>query len=522
MYSESCKPPKGEQITRTSKRRGTPQMGPYFVGIDVGSSSVKTSIFDAEKGISLGQSSYPSTEQVIESLFPGWAEQDPAMWWDHFTTGYAQIVSEHSIDTQLIGGIGIAYQMHGLVVVDKEHAVLRKSIIWCDSRAVNIGAKAFTSIGEEKCLSTLLNSPGNFTASKLRWLQKNEPIIYGKVFKFMLPGDFIAMKLSGEITTTPGGLSEGVFWNFKERSISEDLVRYYEIDRSHFPDLVPSIGEQVTVSADVADELGLKKDTKVTYRAGDQPNNAFSLGVLDPGQVAATAGTSGVIYAVSDADVYDEKSRINTFLHVNDTPEQKRNGVLVCLNGTGILYSWLKRLLSDDSASISYEEMNRLATQVATGSDGLQFYPFGNGAERILENRQINANILNLDFNHHRRAHLIRAGMEGIVFALNLGFEILKSYNVPFNTISAGNSNLFLSKTFREIFANTTESVVQIYDTDGAEGAARGAALGAGFYSNYEEAFHSLTIVDLIEPQNLLVEKYAGIFDSWKKNMVKL
>ncbi len=497
-------------------------MEPYFLGIDVGSSSIKTSIFDAEKGISIGQSSCPSHEQVIESPFPGWAEQDPAMWWRHFRAGYAQIVSEHGIDTQLIGGIGIAYQMHGLVVVDREHSVLRKSIIWCDSRAVDIGARAFSGIGRETCLSTLLNSPGNFTASRLRWLQENEPDVYSKVFKFMLPGDFIAMKLSGEITTTPGGLSEGMFWNFRERSISEDVVRYYEIDRSHFPDLVPAIGDQATVSAGVADELGLRKGVKVTYRAGDQPNNAFSLNVLDPGQIAATAGTSGVVYAVTDADVYDEKSRINTFLHVNDAAEQKRNGVLICLNGTGILYRWLRRLLSVDSSSFSYEEMNSLATRVRVGSRGLQFFPFGNGAERLLENRQVNANILNLDFNRHQRAHLIRAGMEGIVFALNLGFEILKSHNVPLDTIRAGDANLFLSKTFREIFANVTESIVQIYHTDGAEGAARGAALGAGFYANQEEAFRSLKSVDLVEPQNLLVEQYAGVYDSWKQNLSRL
>lgn len=494
-------------------------MGTYFLGIDVGSSSVKTAVIDAATGLSLGSVAYPATEQRIESPQPGWAEQDPEMWWDHFKQGYAQLVRTEKIDTLQISGIGISYQMHGLVLVDAAQRPLRKSIIWCDSRAVAIGAEAFSGIGEAHALSTLLNSPGNFTASKLKWVKDHDQEVYGQIHKFMLPGDYIAMKLSGAITTTATGLSEGTFWNFPERRVSDDVMRYFDFDEAHVPEIVPTIGEQVTVSAAVADELGLRPGVRVTYRAGDQPNNALSLNVLEPGQIAATAGTSGVIYAVTDQDVYDPKSRINTFLHVNDTTEQKRNGVLICVNGTGILYSWLKRLFNAGSGAVSYSDMNTLATDVALGSDGLLFYPFGNGSERILENRLVHANILHLDFNRHSPAHVVRAGMEGIVFALNLGFDILKSNNVAYSSVQAGYANLFLSKTFRSIFANVTESVVKIYETDGAEGAARAAALGTGFYSNYAEAFASLQVIDVVEPNASTISRYAEAYAHWKHHL---
>ncbi len=497
-------------------------MGHLFIGIDVGSSSVKTSIFDAARGVSIGKATYPRHEQRIDAPQPGWAEQDPDMWWAHFQRGYAEIVQTHNINTRDIDAIGISYQMHGLVLVDADGHPLRKSIIWCDSRAVDTGAAAFAELGEQQCLSTVLNSPGNFTASKLKWVQDHEPALYDRAVRFMLPGDYIAMRLSGETTTTATGLSEGVLWNFPERRIADMILNHYSIDRTLVPDLVPAIGAQVTVSPDVGYTLGLRDNVKVTYRAGDQPNNALSLNVLHPGQIAATAGTSGVIYAVTDQDVYDDQSRINTFLHVNDTPVQKRNGILICVNGTGILYSWLKRLLSRDTAAMTYPQLNAFAGKAPVGSGGLCFFPFGNGAERIFENRQLQANVLNLDFNRHETPHLIRAGMEGIVFALNLGFDILKSKNVPYETIRAGHANLFLSKTFREIFANVTESVVELYETDGAEGAARAAALGAGFYTTEGEAFASLTQIDATEPRPALVDAYAEAYGHWNENLNRL
>lgn len=493
-----------------------------FIGIDIGSSSVKTSLFDAKTGFSLGRMAYPKSEQTILAPKPGWAEQDPEMWWNHFKKGFQELVQTHKVNTKEILGIGISYQMHGLVLVDKDQKVLRHAIIWCDSRAVEIGKKAFKEIGEEACLHSLLNSPGNFTASKLRWVQENEPHIYSRIAKFMLPGDFIAMKLSGEINTTETGLSEGVLWDFEAQELSKTLLNQYEISADLVPHLVPAIGFQSTISAEIAKELGLSQNVKITYRAGDQPNNAFSLNVLKNGEIAATAGTSGVIYAVTDKNVYDLKSRINTFKHVNCNKSDKRNGVLICVNGTGILFSWLKRLIYSEANHDAYSAMNTLATQVSAGSEGLLFYPFGNGAERVLENRVLNASIQNLDFLRHDKSHLIRAGMEGIAFALNLGFDILKSNKVELNTIRAGNSNLFLSKTFRSIFANVTDSSIEIFDTDGADGAARGAALGAGFYQTAEEAFVSLKKVDRIDPEPELVNRYKEVYQNWKSNIKDL
>jgi xylulokinase len=490
----------------------------YSLGIDVGSSSVKVSIFNIETGKSVSSAFYPEKELVIEAKNPGWAEQDPEVWWQSFLNAGKKVFNQSGIAPDKIKCIGISYQMHGLVLLDKDHNVVRPSIIWCDSRAVGIGDLAYDSLGDSYCTGRLCNSPGNFTASKLRWVKENEEELYDRVAKFMLPGDYIAFRLSGEINTTASGLSEGIFWDFEERRVSEELLSYYDIDKNIVPDEVTTFGEQSRVNAIAAEATGIKAGTPVTYRAGDQPNNAFSLNVLNPGEIAATAGTSGVIYAVTEKKVGDKESRVNTFMHVNDQPETPRNGVLLCINGTGILNSWLRRNIGSDD--LDYESMNSQAANVSIGAEGLRFLPFGNGAERVLKNRQLNASLLNMDFNRHNKHHIFRAGQEGIVFALKYGFDLLEDLGVAGKTIRAGKANMFLSPVFREAFANTVGARVELYNTDGAEGAARGAAYGAGFYNSFDEAFKGLENLQSIDPDEKVAVQYHEFYQDWKAELL--
>lgn len=492
-----------------------------YLGIDLGSSSIKLSLLEANEGKVIASVTYPKEELAINAPQQGWAEQDPEMWWNNFIEAFALLTKQDNIDAKKIKAVGISYQMHGLVLVDEEQKVLRASIIWCDSRAVEVGNKAFDSLGGEYCLTHLLNSPGNFTASKLAWVKQNEPEIYAKAYKFMLPGDYIAMRLSGTITTTETALSEGVFWDFKNRTVSEELLNEYGISGNMVPEIVSAIGLGVQVQQSVAEELGLSADVPITYRGGDQPNNAFSLNVLNPGETASTAGTSGVIYAVTDKNAFDKKSRINTFLHVNDSEDQPRNGILICINGTGILYNWLRRILNTGNGNIDYIHMNEMVDSVDPGSEGLICLPFGNGAERIFENKLIGSHLLNMDFNRHHTSHLLRASVEGIVYALNLGFEMLKDLGIEQKRIRAGHANLFLSKSFREIFVNVTGIPLELYNTDGAAGAARGAALGIGFYKTPNEAFADLERIDVIEPDPELVATYKTLFVQWQEEIEK-
>ena len=489
----------------------------YSLGIDIGSSSIKVSIFDIKEGVSKASASFPEKELDIISPEKGWAEQDPSVWWDCFLKAFSLATAKSAIPVDAIVSIGISYQMHGLVLVDKEQKVLRSSIIWCDSRAVPYGEKAFAEIGEHYCVNKLLNSPGNFTAAKLAWVKENEPGLFSKVHKFMLPGDFIAMKLSGNITTTATGLSEGIFWDFNKRQVSEGVLGYFGFHSDMVPELVPAFGVQSSISAEISKSTGLNEGTPIAYRAGDQPNNAFSLNVLNPGEVAATAGTSGVIYAVTDENTGDKLSRVNTFLHVNDNEEKTRNGILLCVNGTGILNSWLRKNIA--SENISYEEMNELAAQVEPGSEGLFFYPFGNGAERIFLNKLLLSSMENLDFNRHNSSHVFRAAQEGIVFALKYGFDVLNQLGVEGKTIRAGKANMFLSPVFREVFVNTINADLELYETDGAEGAARGAALGAGFYTSEKEAFKSLKCLGKYSPEPALQNKYRDLYNQWKTQL---
>ena len=491
----------------------------YLLGYDIGSSSVKASLVNAETGKCISSAFYPKTEAPIISVKRGWAEQEPDSWWEYLKSATQDILSNSCIRKEDIKAIGISYQMHGLVCVDAQHHALRPAIIWCDSRAVPYGQKAFHELGEEHCLSHLLNSPGNFTASKLAWIKENEPEVYEKIYKIMLPGDYIAMRLSGEICTTVSGLSEGMFWDFKNNRVADFLMDYYGFDNSLIADIKPTFSEQGRVNAAAAKELGLKEGTPITYRAGDQPNNALSLNVFNPGEIASTAGTSGVVYGVNGEVNYDPKSRVNTFAHVNHTDEQTRLGVLLCINGTGILNSWVKRTIAPEG--ISYNEMNVLASQAPIGSAGISILPFGNGAERMLENKEINCSIRGLNFNLHSKQHIVRAAQEGIVFSFKYGIDIMEGMGIPVQKIHAGHANMFLSSIFRDTLAGVTGAVIELYDTDGSVGAAKGAGIGAGIYKDNNEAFATLEKLDVIEPNQAKRQEYADAYARWKHRLEK-
>jgi len=488
----------------------------YLLGIDIGTSSIKVSVVEASTSQCIASAQFPETESAITSLEKGWAEQSPEMWWEHIQQAILKLNSTKKFAATDISAIGISYQMHGLVLVDKNKQVLRDSIIWCDSRSVSIGDTAFNAIGTEKCLSHLLNSPGNFTASKLAWVKQNEPHVYEKIAHVMLPGDFVSMKFTGNITTSISSLSEGIFWDFKNNELSKDILNYYGFDPSVLPNIQPVFSNHGELLPEIAAKLNLKPGIPITYKAGDQPNNALSLNVLEPGEVAATAGTSGVIYGVTDKITYDPQSRVNTFAHVNHTHQLNRLGVLLCINGTGILNSWVKKMVG---AGNDYPQMNQAASRIQPGSDGLQIMPFGNGAERIFNNKMIGAQFVNIDFNKHSEAHIYRAAQEGIAFTFRYGIDIMRGNGMNPSIIRAGYSNMFLSDVFTEAFVNATNVPVALYHTDGSVGAAIGAGIGSGTYKNAAEAFSNFKPIKVVEPSNAKV--YNELYLDWHKSLEK-
>ena len=486
----------------------------YLLGYDIGSSSVKASLVEAATGACVGSTFYPKSEAPITAVRAGWAEQDPESWWKYLKLATADIMAASHIDAADIKAIGISYQMHGLVCVDKQQQVVRPSIIWCDSRAVPYGEKAFRQLGEERCLQHLLNSPGNFTAMKLAWVKENEPETYRRINKIMLPGDYIAMRLSGDICTTVSGLSEGIMWDFKENRPAQFLLDFYGIDSSLIADVKPTFAVQGTVSRAAAAELGLCEGTPIAYRAGDQPNNALSLNVFNPGEIASTAGTSGVVYGVNGTVDYDPKSRVNTFAHVNHTAQNPRTGVLLCINGTGILNSWIKRNFV--AQGTSYEQINEMAALAPVGCDGISILPFGNGAERVLENKEAGCSIHGINFNNHNLNNVLRAAQEGIVFSFKYGIEVMEQMGMTVKKIHAGRANMFLSPIFRNTLAGVTGADIELFDTDGSVGAAKGAGLGAGIYSSTAEAFASLERLAVIHPDDAQADAYADAYARWK------
>lgn len=493
--------------------------GRYLLGFDVGSSSVKASLVDSDSGVCVASAFYPEKEAPIIAVKSGWAEQDPQMWWDNAKLSLKKVMADSSVKGEDIKAIGISYQMHGLVCVDKNQNVLRPSIIWCDSRAVPYGEKAFENIGPKECLGHLLNSPGNFTASKLAWVKENEPQLFEKIYKIMLPGDYIAMKLSGTINSTISGLSEGMLWDFKNKKVAKFLLDYFGFDESLIADIVPTFSIQSEVSEAAANELGLKAGTPISYRAGDQPNNALSLNVFNPGEIASTAGTSGVVYGVLGEANYDIKSRVNTFAHVNYQKDMERLGVLLCINGTGILNAWMRRNVAPEG--ISYSDMNDMMASVPVGSDGITIIPFGNGAERVLENKEIGCSIHGVNFNKHGKAHLMRAAQEGIVFSFCYGMEVMQQMGMDIHKIHAGKANMFLSELFRNTLAGVSGATIELYETDGSVGAAKGAGMGCGIYKDHDEAFATLKKLAVIEPDEKRRAEYLQAYSLWKETLLQ-
>lgn len=485
----------------------------YLLGYDLGSSSVKASIVDARTGVCVATDFYPRQEMLIKSPKSGWAEQDPQTWWQNLKAVTQSVLSQSAVVASDIKAIGISYQMHGLVLVDEQMQVLRDAIIWCDSRAVGYGEKAMKDLGEEKCLSHSLNSPGNFTLSKLAWVKEHQPEVYAKARYYMLPGDYIALRMTGNAATTASGLSEGIAWDFQSETPANYLFDYFGFDTSLIPPLVDTFGIQGHLKSEIAAELGLAEGTPVTYRAGDQPNNALSLNVLNPGEIAATAGTSGVVYGVNADSKYDPRSRVNSFAHVNHNKDEKRVGVLLCINGTAILNTWMKNNVAPEG--FSYQQMNELAADIPVGSNGISIIPFGNGSERVLENREPGCSVHGINFLHHSKAHLIRAAHEGIAFSFKYGMDIMNEMGIETRTIRAGHANLFLSPVFRQTLANITGATIELYNTDGSVGAARGAGIGVGIYASTSEAFATLGKVLVVHPDSTELKATQEAYERW-------
>jgi xylulokinase len=488
----------------------------YLLGIDLGTSSIKVAIVEVATQKKVVTVQYPEEETPIKSLQTGWAEQSPDEWWQNVQQAVLKLNATGLFDPKEIKAIGIAYQMHGLVVVDQKQQVLRDSIIWCDSRSVELGNEAFETIGHDKSLKHLLNSPGNFTASKLAWVKTNEPDIYNRIDKMMLPGDFIAMKLTGEITTSISALSEGILWDFENHEISKDVLNYYGIDEQLIPTVKPLFSAHGYLKTDIAAALGLTAGIPVAYKSGDQPNNALSLNVLKPGEVAATAGTSGVIYGVSNDLTYDKQSRVNTFAHVTYSAEKKHTGVLLCINGTGSMYRWAKHNFAPQA---TYAELNQLAADARIGSNGLKVLPFGNGAERMLNNKYTGAQLLGIDLNTHNQSTIFRAIQEGIAFSFRYGLDIMRENGMVPKVIRAGLANLFLSEIFAQTFVDVTGIPVELYENDGSVGAALGAGIGAGIFNSAEEAFTQHEAIKMLSPKNS--EAYEPIYQDWKAILEK-
>lgn len=485
----------------------------YLLGLDIGSSFIKAALVDARTRQAVATAQSPAAELPILAPQPGWAEQEPRLWWEHCIAAVRQLESLSPGGLQRVIAVGIAYQMHGLVLLDAQLQPVRPAIIWCDSRAGQIGAEAERALGTAWCLEHLLNTPGNFTAVKLAWVRRYEPELFAQARHALLPGDYIAVQLTGEPATTDCGLSEMALWHATEGRLAHEVLDALALDAALLPPRVPVAGEQGKLTPQAAAQLGLPAGIPLAYRCGDQPNNALALGALDPGEAAATAGTSGVVFAVTDNPLADPRQRVNTFLHVNHSPQQPHYGVLLCLSGAACSYRWLRATLGLAQPP-SYSVLNALAEQTPPGADGLCFLPFGNGAERMFGGRSLSAALQQLDFNLHGAGHVARAVQEGVAFALAYGLQALRELGLEFRLLRAAAGNMFLSDTFTRALSAAAQVELELRRTDGATGAALGAGFGAGLYPSWNDAVGHGSRALIVAAQQER-EQYAAAYARW-------
>ncbi len=484
----------------------------YLLGVDIGTSGTKTVLFDvAGNTIMSDLQEYPLYQPKV-----GWAEQDPEDWWRAVYTSINNVVFKSGVKAEEIKGVGLSGQMHGAVLLDGNNNVLRKSIIWCDQRSSAECEQITSLIGKERLIEITANPAlTGFTASKVMWVKNNEPDIYEKVRKILLPKDYIRYKLTGEFATEVSDASGMQFMDIANRKWSDEVLTKLGIDKSYLADLYESQEISGRINSGSAKLTGLKEDTPVVGGAGDQAAGAIGNGIVKPGIISSTIGTSGVVFAYSDKVTIDPKGRVHTFCHA--VPGTWH--IMGVTQGAGLSLKWFRDNFCIEEKRVAelmgvdpYVLMDKEAEKVEAGCSGLIYLPYLMG-ERT---PHLDPNARGVFFGlsaKHEKPDMLRAVMEGVVYSLADCLGIIKEMGVDVSEVRASGGG-GKSKIWRQMQADVFGS--SICTINSSEGPALGVALlagvGAGVYSSVGEACDS--IIKVVTEQ----KADSALHDKYKRN----
>jgi len=451
----------------------------YLIGIDASTTATKALLIDDRGEIV----AVAATEYDFQTPHPLWSEQDPALWWDGAVASVRRVLAESGIDPAAVVGVGLTGQMHGLVLVDAAGQVLRPSILWNDQRTASQCDEIRARLGK----SELVRITGNdaltgFTAPKILWVQENEPDVYARIHKILLPKDYVRYRLTGDFATDRAGAGGTLLVELATRDWSPTVVEALGLR----PEWLPPTheGTQITgvVSAAAAEATGLRAGTPVVGGGGDQAAQATGVGAVEEGIVALTLGTSGVVFATADKPFYQPEGRLHAFPHALPG---KWHLMGVMLSAAGSL-RWYRDTLAPGAA---YDDLLAPAAAIPAGSDGLLFLPYLTGERTPHPDPLARGAFVGLTVRH-TQPHLTRSVLEGVAFGLRDSFELMKDAGLSAIRqvrVSGGGAR---SPLWRQILADVLGSeLVTVNTTEGAAfGAALLAGVGAGIWSNGQAA----------------------------------
>ncbi|MFL6335582.1 MAG: xylulokinase [Pyrinomonadaceae bacterium] len=443
-----------------------------LLGIDVGTGGSRALVVD-ESGRVVASATVE--HEPFASPRTGWAEQDARDWWRASEAAVREVLQADGVSAEEIACVGLTGQMHGAVLLDERDEPLRPSIIWCDVRTHEQCRALTEQVGAERLIQ-LVSNPAleGFTLPKMLWVREREPEVWGRVRSVLLPKDYVRLRLTGEKATDVADASGTLLFDVTHRKWSDEMLELAGLDRSLLPRAFESSEITGRVSAEGAKATGLLEGTPVVAGAGDQAAGAVGMGIVRPGAVSATIGTSGVVFAATDRPALDPKGRVHTFCHA--VPE--RWHVLGVSQGAGLSLRWFRDQFGAgaDDGRDPYERLGEEADTVPPGADGVLWAPYLMGERTPHLDPHARAALVGLNASH-RRAHVVRAILEGVAFSLRDTFTIFEEMGVPVESIRLGGGGA-RSRVWRQIQADVYGREVELVEAD--EGAAYGAALLAG------------------------------------------
>jgi xylulokinase len=485
-----------------------------LLGIDVGTGGTRAALVDP-RGRVIGAAT--AEHAPMSSRRFGWAEQSPEDWWRAACQAIRECLAKTSVSAAEVSAIGLTGQMHGLVLLDAQDRVVRPAIIWCDQRTEQECRDITQRVGAERLIELTANPAlTGFTLPKIWWVRRHEPELWARVRSLMLPKDYVRFRLTGERAIDVADASGTLMFDVVHRRWSQEMLKISQLDEALLPKVFESVEISAYVHQDGANQAGLRPGIPVVAGAGDQAAGAVGMGIVKPGAVSATIGTSGVVFAATSAPVLEPHGRIHTFCHAIPN----RWHVMGVTQGAGLSLRWFRDQFGAgaDDGRDPYDRLADEAAQAPAGADGLLWAPYLMGERTPHLDPNARGALVGITAQH-TRAHVIRAILEGVAFSLRDSLTLFREIGVPIESIRLGGGGA-RSPLWQQIQADIYGMPVELIEADegGAYGAALLAGVGSGNWSSVEAACESaVRVAKRAQPNAKTAEQMDRQYKEYRK-----